>query len=331
MKKFVFVLFLALASHAINAQQVDYSVVSVPQESGIIFTKVTTDNDYVCMPEVRRSAQPSKVTGNFSWYTNRILDVSKDGQKIAFLSFRNNTTNIFIKDVERMGGATQRTNRQNIMDFSYSPDGQNICFSEMSGDSNKIFVTSSDKGYVCRQITSNDQDYSPIYSPLNGNIFFTRLESQGTGIWEYNIKDNFLSNITRGMNPCPASDEDAVFCIRSSADNNNEIWKINYKTGSEECIVSDTKHSFTTPTVSPDGQWILFVGSSVIDGGSFLYQNTDIYVCKVDGTEFTQLTYHAADDISPVWSHDGESIYFISQRGSSNGTANVWKMNFILK
>lgn len=331
MSKTKLLLLFALAVNFANAQEVDYSVVSVPQESGIIFTKITTDNDFVCMPEVRRNQRPSRELGDFSWYTNRILDVSKDGQNIAFLSYRNNTTNIFIKDIRKMGGATQRTNRQNIMDFSYSTDGHSICFSELSGDSHKIFVTSSDKGYVCRQITSNDQDYSPVFSPQNGSIFFSRLESQGTSIWEYNLKDNFLSNITIGMNPCPIPNEDAIFCVRSSADGNNEIWKINYKTASEECIVSDIKHSFTTPAISPDGRWILFVGSSVIDGGDFLYQNTDIYVCKVDGTELTQLTYHAADDLSPMWSLDGKSIYFISQRGSSNGIANVWKMNFILR
>ena len=106
--------------------------------------------------------------------------------------------------------------------------------------------------------------------------------------------------------------------------------QVNYDNGVEECIVADINHSFTTPSISPDGQWILFVGSGIIDAGDFIYRNTDIYVCKTDGTELTQLTYHAADDISPVWSRDGKFIYFISQRGSSTGTANIWRMNFIL-
>ena len=63
--------------------------------------------------------------------------------------------------------------------------------------------------------------------------------------------------------------------------------------------------------------------------GKYVYANTDIFVCKKDGTQLMQLTYHAADDLSPVWSSDGNSIYFISQRGSANGTANVWKMTFV--
>ena len=59
-----------------------------------------------------------------------------------------------------------------------------------------------------------------------------------------------------------------------------------------------------------------------------MYANTDIFVCHNDGTQLTQITYHAADDLSPVWSRDGKYIYFISQRGSSTGTANVWRMSF---
>lgn len=312
-----------------QGQDVDYSVVSVPQESGIVFTQISSDNDCVCMPEVRRDRKPSRNNKSLSWYTNRILDVSKDGKKIAFLSFMNNTTNIFLKDSERMGGSTQRTNRQSVTDFSYSSDGNSICFSETSGDMNRIFVTSSDKGYVCRQITSNSQDFSPVFLP-NGNILFTRVESQGFGIWEYNAKDNFLSNLARGMNPCPIKYANSFLCVRVSAEGRNEIWKVNCATGVEECIVSDPESSFTTPSISPDGQWILFVGTSIIDAGDFVYPNTDLYVCRLDGTELTQLTYHAADDISPVWSADGRYIYFISQRGSSTGTANIWKMDFVL-
>ena len=66
----------------------------------------------------------------------------------------------------------------------------------------------------------------------------------------------------------------------------------------------------------------------IINENSFSYANTDIFVAKIDGTNLTQITYHAADDLSPVWSRDGKYIYFISQRGSDTGTANIWRMNF---
>ena len=120
-KLFAICLLLAQISFA---QKVDFSIVSVPEESGIDFVKITQDGDYVCMPQVKRSS-----TGA-SWNTSHILDISKDGQNIAYLSQRNKTTNIFIKALDKQGSSIQRTTRTAIMDFSYSPDGKYICFSE---------------------------------------------------------------------------------------------------------------------------------------------------------------------------------------------------------
>lgn len=62
-----------------------------------------------------------------------------------------------------------------------------------------------------------------------------------------------------------------------------------------------------------------------------VYPNTDIFVCHIDGSNLTQITYHAADDLSPVWSKDGKYIYFVSQRGSSTQTTNVWRIPFMIK
>ncbi len=318
----VIAIFMGVSAFTANAQQVDYSVVSVPEESGIDFMKITRASDYVCMPGIIRT--PEKI----DWLSNRVLGIARQGQAIAYLSSRNNTTNIFIKDITRAGSSIQRTNRANVIDFSFSPDGKHLCFSEKRGDYNQIFRTDAENGYVCRQITSNDMDYSPIYSPDMKQIFFTRLESRGVSIWAHNAENNFLSSYTSGMNPCPLKDEPALLLTRSTSSGQSEIWKVNYETGVEECIVSDPNHNFSSPTVSPDGQYILFVGDSRISAGDFEYLNTDLFVCRFDGTGFAQLTYHAADDLSPVWSADGRYIYFISQRGDAQGTANVWRMSF---
>lgn len=306
----------------LGAQTVDYSVVSVPEESGIDFMQVTTGSDYVCMPEVRRGE------GHVEWLTNRILDVSPDGRCIAYLSFRNRTSNIFIKELGRQGNSVQRTNRAGVLDFAYSPDGRSICFSEMRGAACQIFLTDAANGYVCRQITSGSRDYSPVWSSDMKQLFFARREARGVGIWSYDTANNFLSSYSSGMNPCPVPDEEAFVCTRVDSEGRSEIWKISYRTGVEECIVSDPQRSFTTPAISPDGRWILFVGESMIEGAGFTYPNTDIYVCRTDGSSFAQITYHAADDLSPVWSRDGRYIYFVSQRGDAAAAANIWRMTF---
>ena len=312
-----------MMSLSVSAQQVDYSVVYVPEESGCDFIPVTTAGDYVCMPVVQRKRD------RIDWLSNRILDVSKAGTHIAYLSYRNNTSNIFIKELGKQGSSVQRTNRTAVLDFSYSPDGKYICFSEKRGDVNQIFQTGAETGYICRQITSANRDYSPIYSDDMKQIFFARQEANSVSIWSYSVQNSFLSSFTVGQNPCLSFNEPAIFCIRTNGMGKSEIWKFNYETGSEECIVSDPERSFSTPMLSPDGKWLLFVGESAIDTGNGFYRNTDLYVCQPDGSNFYQLTYHAADDLSPVWSKDGRYIYFISQRGSADATANVWRMNFV--
>ena len=321
-KCIIFISVLLFASNYCLAQKVDYSVVSVPEEYGIDFTMITSANDYVCMPIVNRNRN------NITWLTNKIIDVSPDGQNIAYLSYRNNTSNIFVKDVLKKGTSIQRTNRKSVLDFSYSPDGQFLIFSETVGKTNVIFQTSTSGGFICRQITTGNKDYSPIYSTDQKLIFFARQETGSTGIWSYNINDNYVSNYTSGMNPCQIPNSDVLLCVRTNGYGKGEIWKINLSTGVEECVLTDMDKSFSTPVLSPDGEWILIVGSTPIYSKNMTYWNTDIYACRIDGTRLSQLTYHAADDLSPEWSSDGKYIYFISQRGSQDGTANIWRMTF---
>lgn len=307
--------------------QVDFAAVQVNQEAGLNLVRITNDNDNVCMPQVKRHGQTA------SWFTNRIIDVSVDGESLAFLSTQNGTTNIFIKDMLRLGGSVKRTNRSAVVDFSYSPDGKYICFTESEGRFSQIYQTDARTGYICRQITNNAQDYSPVYSPDMQELFFTRLGSPNgskgasAGIWSYSFTNNYLSSYTQGINPQMYKSKSNLLCTRMS-DGRGQIWSVDFVTGVEECIVSDPYRSFSTPSLSPDGNWIVMVGTTTLMNGSSPYTNTDIFVCRTDGTQLSQLTYHAADDLSPVWSRDGKHILFISQRGSSSARANVWRIDF---
>lgn len=312
------------SSQTVKSQSVDYSVMAVPEERSLNLVQITRESDYVCMPQVMRNAN------GVDWYTNRILGVTPDGRSVAYLSSRNNSTNIFIKSIDRQGASRQRTNRSSVLDFTISPDGKEICFSELKGETSQVFLTDAADGYVCRQITTANRDYSPIFNSNKDKIFFTRAENRGYSIWAYDMKNNFLSAYAPGLGASPAADGMSVYVSRISQDNRGEIWKINYTTGEEVCLLSDPERSFHTPQVSPDGRKLVLTGSSKIETGAGNgYWNTDIYTIDVDGTDLTQLTYHACDDLSPVWSADGKHIYFISQRGDANAVANIWRIDNI--
>ena len=323
MRNLFFALLLSLMP-IFSQAQAKYSDVQVDEESSLNLTQITSDNEYVIMPEVKKGWG-----GQFYWYTNSVIDVSKDGQQLAYLSLRNKESNIFVKDLTKNGASIQRTNRKSILDLSYSPDGEFLCFSEPNGNTIQVYQTNAKAGYVCRQITSGNFDYTPIYTPDMKNIFFSRSENNNFEIWGFDVNSHLFSSYTIGINPCPV-DANSLLFVRMTPKGKGEIWRIDYQKGMEECVVSDPKRSFTTPSISPDGKWILMVGSSLIDKGPRKkYPNTDIFVSSIDGSNLIQLTYHPADDISPVWGKDGKSIYFISQRGSSKKVANVWRIDFI--
>lgn len=318
---------LLLSIMPIHAQTVDYSVVSVGEEAGLNFKQITNDSDYVEMPSVKRFA------GKVSWDPRKVLAIFSEGGRLAFLSNRNNTTNIFIKNMNGAGTTIQRTKRSRIIDFALSPDEKNFVFTERNGNSTRIFITDANEGYICRQVTDGENDSYPSYSYDMSKILFGRVEGRhNSGIWSYNLKDNSLSNITTGYSPVPLKGTNEIVCVRQAKNGRAEIWKINCDSGVEECIVSSTERNFSSPSISPDGEWLLMVGdNSLTTSNRTTYSNTDIFVCRLNGADLTQLTYHAADDLSPVWSPDGRFIYFVSKRGSNTGTANVWRIPFKIK
>jgi Tol biopolymer transport system component len=316
-------LFLSIISITLSAQSVDYSVVSVREEAGLDLMKFSSDNDMVAMPMVRRTR------AGVNWVTGKIIDVSPDGGKLAFISARGDVSNVFVKDISRQGASIQRTNRNAVQDFSYSPNGHYILFSERVGKNSQIFETDSEEKFVCRQITSGNNDFSPVYSRDMKSIIFARQEVRGISLWAYDLNNKYLSNYSYGMNPV-VSKSGEIICSRMNDAGRGEIWKVNFNTGVEECLLTDLNISFSTPAISPDGRWIACVGGTPLSTGKSTYWNTDIYVCRIDGTDRHQLTYHAADDLCPVWSGDGTYIYFVSQRGSAEAIANIWRITFPL-
>lgn len=79
--------------------------------------------------------------------------------------------------------------------------------------------------------------------------------------------------------------------------------------------VTDDLHFDDAPTWSPDGQWLAYE--------SYVDENMDIYLVKVDGTQGPiRLTQDAAADYSPAWDQTtGRVIAFTSRR---LGSPDIW-------
>lgn len=307
---------------------------STPEESGLSLMKITDETSTVVAGHktfshlVSGSAVGICAAENYSWSTLRLLDLSPDGKDLAYLSLVDNMWNIMVRKSGPQGYATQRTFRM-VSDFTWGID--NTLYFGDSSQENRIQISSTDaySGSLMHQHTNNNTDLHPILSKDGQLLYFTRTDNTGSFVWSYDLKTGALTSCCRGYNPYPLGNGSGEFiCVRNSTSGTSELWLINSEKAQETLILSDKNRGFTNPVVSPDGQWILCQGNT--KSSITKKNNLDIFVVKIDGTNFMQLTYHPANDCSPVWSADGKHIYFISSRANTDESYNIWKMRFDL-
>ena len=338
MKRTFLALVLVMVAALAGAKKVrfDYSLVFVPEEGGVKFEKITDDADRVADYDGNIVSRASSIfvrrkATAMDWWVVPQIALSPDGKRIGYINEKNGTTNIMIKSASTGGASVQRTFRTNVQGFSWSPDGKTLCFTEIRNGHQGIYLVDAEQGTVVRQISNgSENDLGGVITPDGNTIFFHRGEGlESYSLWSYDRRTNLFSNYSRGMTVCliPGT-QDEVYCARFTSNKESEIWRVNFKTGVEEVILSQPEKSFTTPQLSPDGQWLLVTGNSKSEKEGIM--NTDIYAVRTDGTQLTQLTYHPGNDLSAVWSPDGRSVYFLSQRGSADRVYNVWRMDFNL-
>ena len=305
-----------------------------PEETALNLVKITDEtNNSVCTARVlayygnyATSAIGNSGAERIAWTTPSLISVSPDGKKLAYLSTVNRQNNIMVRSTSAQGLATQRTFR-NAGNFSWGRDGQ-LYFTDYSGNNSYICAVNAEQGSMMKQLTNgNVTDRDPVVSSDGKLLFFTRLDTGGPAIWSLDRTNGTLTSCARGYNPCliPGNNE-AFYCVRNNTNGRSEVWYVNFVKGEETLVASDQYHSFTNPTLSPDGKWIAMVGNARSNISKTV--NLDIFVIKTDGTNLTQLTYHPMNDCSPCWSADGRSIYFISDRANKMRYSNIWRMNF---
>jgi len=343
MKKFLLpcatLLSAVLMVTCVTTPQVDTSTVSVAEEGGITFTKISNEEDMVIGPGIQSGAF---MVGNtkyqtIRWYAAPFLGLSPDSQYVAYICSVNGNKNIYLKRTAGGSSIIQRTFKGGIMDMAYSPDSKMICFSDNSDGNQNVYTINATEGAAIQQITSaGTAESGAIYSPDGKIIYYTKeevsynaagLRSSRYYVWGYNKETSLMTQYCEGFTPCPLPDGKRLLVTRGNKETGSgEIWIIDLKSGLETQIIGQKDKSFSSPDISPDGKTIVLVSNTA--GTTTRPMNLDLYTIRVDGTGLTQLTFHPGTDVSPKWSSNGKEIYFISSRGSAKGSYSVWKMNY---
>lgn len=310
-----------------------------PEESGLNMVKITDESKNSVLSPIPITSAWLRVAGGaskasagyckkakYAWSGLRDLSVSPDGTKLAYATRLNDQDNVMVRRAAAQSAATQRTFR-NVVDFSWEPDNR-LYFADQTSSGSYICSINAEAGSMITQLTNGTVDDKNPVTVDGKTVFFTRNNSkEGPFIWSLNLNDGTLTSCARGYMPCPIPGvSDAFYCVRNSAEGRSEIWYVNFEKGQETLLVSDENHSFTNPSLSPDGRWIVMQGNNTSSKNK--KKNLDIYVVRTDGTRLSQITYSPSLDTCPIFSPDGQYIYFLSDRGNKKENFNVWRMTF---
>jgi tricorn protease len=230
-------------------------------------------------------------------------------------------------------------------DPGISPDGSTIAFSS-GGD---IWTVPAAGGEARLLISHPAYESRPIYSPDGKWLAFNSNRTGNGDIYLLNLATSELRRLTYddGNEDVSGWSADGKYVYFSTASHDINAMRDVYRvraTGGTPMPVSNSRYMtefWAAP--SPDGKLVAFDARGVAssqwwrNGHSHL-DESEIWLWKEGaaaagagsagtkdgaGTAFERLTEGGAKDLWPMWSKDGATLYFVSDR---SGTQNLWSM-----
>jgi len=257
-------------------------------------------------PDVAKREEPSD-------YARRLTDHRKDGafyntspaispqgDRIAFISNRNDYFDVFLMSTIDGSIVKKLVNGQTTSDFeelhlltpgiTWSPDGSKIALATKAGKEDAILLIDVDNGDQDKLVFGLDGIFSVDWSPNGDQITFVGNKRHHSDIYAYNLTTKQLTKLTDDI----FSDFDPVW----SAD------------GTEIFFSSDRGGHLAIKAV---------------DMSTFDYSQTNIYKVDIVSQHIEQVTdWPNCNESSVVVSHDGKKILFVSDQ---NGINNVYEKN----
>lgn len=248
--------------------------------------------------------------------------VAADGSAVVYQA-RTNDTSLELRVSQADGSSSRSIFRTEpvaanlVMTPAIASDGSRIAFTNRIEGNTEVCIINID-GTGFENLTRNAAaDASPFFSPDGSEIYF---QSNRDGAFE---RFHIFKMKTDGTEPGRVLKKEGyefspkifnggasmVFSGDRPDDTSRalDIRLADLRDTANEKVIAQRRFHDTQPAVSPDGQRIAFVAQS--DG------NSEIYLCNIDGSGLVRLTRNAGEDISPVFSADGKTLLFSSNRG----------------
>ncbi|MBN1592346.1 MAG: PD40 domain-containing protein [Candidatus Coatesbacteria bacterium] len=207
-----------------------------------------------------------------------------------------------------------------------SPDGEKICFSYL-GD---LWVVSSKGGDASRLTVHEAADIRPRWSPDGKQIAFSSFRNAVADVFVIPSSGGVPRQITFNSSNDLVSNWSAdcrwiLFDSYRGYDapiSEGSTYKVSIDGGLPLRMMDCTGQ---LGALSPDGNTLAFKRGRAHwwRKGYRGSVNGDIWVKSMGGPSATRLTDFDGKDTDPMWSPDGEYLYFLSDR---DGATNVWRM-----
>ncbi len=250
----------------------------------------------------RRLTDNKKVGG----YYNTSPAISPQGDKIIFISDRDIYFDIYIMDAINGKHVKKLLETGNTIDFeelnilfpsiTWSPDNVHIALSEKSSGFDRIVIINTETKDVKFLPMKMEGIGSVSWSKDGEKIAFSGQTSSQSDIYCYDIKADSLYSVTNDifsdLEPRWAPDNQTVYF---SSDRKNHL-----KPADKNFRMVD-----------------------------FDYHHLDLYSVNISTKKITRITHSEyADDISPVFSSDGKTMLFISDK---NGIDNIYRKRLVIE
>ena len=228
--------------------------------------------------------------------------------------------------VDAAGGTPKPLGEGDAVQPSWSPSGERIVYWSNTGGQRDIYTIAASGGARVPVTQDGAMDWAPVWSPDGKYVYFSSDRGGAMNLWRIAVDQatgktrGAVEPVTNGVQASAALIDFArngsrfVFRSRVAAVDPTLIPfdPATLKTG--QPVVLDGSNNFRVPSdISPDGKLVAYF--SIGD------RQEDIFVGGIDGKGIRRVTDDASRDRAPVFTRDGRSLVFYSNR---DGAWEIW-------